>query len=246
MFSRAMNCLSPSTRSGAARGLTNVAVPTATAEAPARMNSSASSTVRIPHSQHGDLDGPGGFPDHPHGDRPDGRPGQASRSVREARTPRPGIDRHSDDRVDERYPVRPASSAARAKSAIRPTFGESFTISGLSVDSFRIEIRALSWLTSVPNSIPPALTFGQGDVHLQGVHTLDAGQSRGDGPVLVDRLAEDVDDHARVEPAKVREFIFQESFEADVLETDRVQYPRRRLDNPGEDCPSAGGARSPS
>ncbi|CDA74468.1 unknown [Ruminococcus sp. CAG:579] len=56
----------------------------------------------------------------------------------------------------------PAASTALAMSVMLVTFGESFTISGLSGSSFfTAAVTAAATLQSVPKAAPPCFTFGQ-------------------------------------------------------------------------------------
>ena len=55
----------------------------------------------------------------------------------------------------------PASSAAFAKSAIFVTFGLNFVISGSPVAFLTAETTLPIISVSVPNAMPPSLTFGQ-------------------------------------------------------------------------------------
>ena len=84
-------------------GSTKFAVPTCTAVAPAMMNSSASSAVAMPPMpMMGSFTASSALPDHAHGDRPDRRAAQPAHHVRELGPPRLDVDRHREERVDER------------------------------------------------------------------------------------------------------------------------------------------------
>ena len=57
-------------------------------------------------------------------------------------------------------PAAPASTTARAISVISPTFGESFGYTGTLEASTTPRVTSAAITGSVPNSTPPALTFG--------------------------------------------------------------------------------------
>ena len=78
-------------------GSPNTAVPTDTADAPARTNCSASSPVRMPPMPRIGRCGSAcvHLPDAAHRDRPDRRPGQAAGDPAERRAQRVGVDHHA-------------------------------------------------------------------------------------------------------------------------------------------------------
>ena len=79
-----------------------------------------------------------------------------------------------------------------------------------------------------------------GDVHLDSRHALDVVEFLCELRIFLDRAAADVDEDRSVELAQARHLLFDETLDADFLETDGIEHSRRRLPDPWRCAPFSG------
>ena len=142
------------------------------------------------------------------------------------------VDRHREERVDERDRVRAGlfggSRERRDVGDVRRQLRDHRQRRHLAHRADDI-VRAGQ---AAAEGDPALLDVRAGDVELDRGHALVVRQDPRDLAVLVDRRAADVHEHDRAAVAQLRQLLAHEPVHADALQADRVQHAGRRLDDP--------------
>ena len=143
-------------------------------------------------------------------------------------------------------PSAPPSAQARASATMSEVLGVSLIQSGFLITARQARTRSREHARVGAELDAARLDVRAGDVHLQRVDAVEAVEPGAAGDVLVEGLAEEVHQHARPALAQERQLVALEALDADVLEADRVEHPRRGLaDARRRRCRSGARARCP-
>ena len=127
----------------------------------------------------------------------------------------------------------PPSMAALAVTVTSSTFGESFTISGLSGSTFFTCDDQFPKPAGVGAEGEAVLHIRTRDIQLDAGHAIELVHRRAGLDVIVKRMAGDIHDHRARHLLKLRNLFIEESIEADVRQPDRIQHSRPHFDDAG-------------
>ena len=156
------------------------------------------------HADDRDLHGAAALVDHPHGDRPDRRAAQAADDVGQLRAPGVDVDRHREERVDERDGV---GAGVLGRPRERRDVGD--VRRQLGNHRQRVTLRTALTTSCVPgrlqpNWMPPSLMFGQEMFSSSACTPSASDRMPRDLDVFVERRAADVDDDDRARARAAR------------------------------------------
>ena len=149
--------------------------------------------------------------DHAHGERPDRGPGEPARPEREARARGLGIDRHADERVDEREHVGAGvAGGARGLDEVGRVRRELHDERAAASPRGPAPTSEAVAGGELPKSIPPRSTFGQEMLSSIAASPSASSSARDDRDVVLLEVAPDVRDHRGAELAQARQLLLEE------------------------------------
>ena len=142
-------------------------------------------------------------------------------------------------------PSAPPSAQALASETMSEVLGVSLIQSGFLITSRQARTRSRSTRGSVPNSIPPALMFGQETFISSAVDAVQAVEPRPAVDVLVEGAPKKFTSTRVPHVPQVGQLLALEALDADVLEANRVDHARRGLADARRGVAEAGLRRDP-